>query len=285
MTFNVLIQGLLLTTYGLLCGGLFFERLMHGNARVSALLDVTQTARLRWVSRWLIAAILMTIFAYFGRVETFNDRRWLWLTWARVALLITIVALIRTRAHTGWPAIAACVALLITQSMLSRSAQLREPVLPIFGDSLHIVLFSFWIGSVALLTVIVSNIPVAASPAVSRALSAMIDRFSPFAVFCVAGLLIGGVAQAGHFIGSLDELVSTPYGRALLAKLACIVLLIGFGAWHQGIVAPKLRRWALLGDKSGVTVAHETRQLRLSLLAETAVAIGLLLIVGLIKSI
>jgi putative copper export protein len=279
MTPTVFLQGLLLTSYGFLCGGLFFERLMLGSAKVSALFDASLTVRLRWLSRCLIAAVLLTVFAYIARVETFNDQRWLWLTWLRVVVLIALVVLLRARQHSGWPAIILCLCLLATQSLLSRSALLREPILPVFGDWLHVVLFSFWIGSVASLAV--------AKPdgVVLRSLSVAVDRFSPFAMFCVAGLVLGGVAQAGHFINSFDELISTSYGRALVAKLVCVALLVGFGAWHQAHVAPKLRRWALLGAKSGVSIAVETRRLGLSLIAETAVAVGLLLIVGLIKRI
>ncbi len=285
MTPTVLLQGLLLTSYGFLCGGLFFERLMLGSAKVAALFDASLTVRLRWLSRCLIAAVLLTVFAYIARVETFNDQRWLWLTWLRVVALIALVVLLRARQHSGWLAIILCLCLLATQSLLSRSALLREPILPVFGDWLHTVLFSFWIGSVASLAVIVNSLSAKSDGAVLRALSVAVDRFSPFAMFCVAGLVLGGVAQAGHFINSLDELISTSYGRALVAKLVCIALLVGFGAWHQAHVAPKLRRWALLGAKSGVSIAVETRRLGLSLIAETAVAVGLLLIVGLIKRI
>jgi len=79
----------------------------------------------------------------------------------------------------------------------------------------------------------------------------VIDRFSPIALFCVAGLALGGIAQSAQFLGSVEALWTTDYGRALSAKLALFAVLVGFGAFHRQVLAPQVRRWALRRSEAG----------------------------------
>lgn len=280
----MVLNWLVLVSFVLLTGGMFAEAYFSGVSRAAAARDASETPRLRWLSWCLIAAFLATAFAFVDRnPREFPDNRWTMLTFARLGLLIGMLALLRARRQAGWLAMLLALALLATQSLLSRSARLGEPVLPVFTDWLHLALAAAWIGGVAWLAVVAAALMRAPEAAEQKAYSALIDRFSPFAMFCVLGLAIGGIAQAGHFIDSLDDLVNTAYGRALAVKLALFAVLLAFGAFHQFVVAPKLRNWALLGDKTRVDAAGEVRRWRITLLAEAGVAVALLVAVAIMK--
>ncbi len=198
------------------------------------------------------------------------DPRLMWL----VLLIILAAALWLQR--IGW-AIGVITPMLLLQSALSRSAMLVDWLLPSFTDWLHLTLAAIWLGGVALLGLVIM-------PAVLHdlahipALTSILRRFSPIATFCVLGLGLSGIIQAALFISDFNALFTTAYGQALLAKLALFILLIGFGAWHQQVMMPRLRqKFAKLGN----TLHH----LRLTLLAESATSLLLLFFVALMKSV
>ena len=187
-------------------------------------------------------------------------------------------------AREQWRALAIGVLLLQTQSFVSRSARLPEPVAPLLADWLHLMLAAVWLGGVAMLALIIAQVWRAPSRAMIAAISGMLQRFSPIALFCVLGLAFSGIAQAGLFLSGFDELWRTPYGITLSIKLALFVVLIGFGAFHQQRIMLVLRN-AVLGAKSEVLAARaeaEIARLRWSLLLESGVGVLLLLVVGML---
>ena len=73
----------------------------------------------------------------------------------------------------------------------------------------------------------------------------MLLRFSPLALACVVALAATGVLQALIDMGwSLSALTDTPFGRAVLIKVALLVALVGLGAVNRQRVVPGLRRLA-----------------------------------------
>ena len=176
----------------------------------------------------------------------------------------------------GW-AIGVMTLLLLLQSALSRSATLADWLLPTLTDWLHLTLAAIWLGGVALLGLVIMP-AILRDPAYIPALASILRRFSPIATFCVLGLGLSGIIQATLFISDFNVLFTTAYGQALLAKLALFGLLIGFGAWHQQVMMPKLRQKLA---KLGNTLHH----LRLTLLAESATSLLLLFFVALMKSV
>ena len=174
-------------------------------------------------------------------------------------------------------AIGVMTLLLLLQSALSRSATLADWLLPTLTDWLHLTLAAIWLGGVALLGLVIMP-AILRDPAYIPALASILRRFSPIATFCVLGLGLSGIIQATLFISDFNVLFTTAYGQALLAKLALFGLLIGFGAWHQQVMMPKLRQKLA---KLGNTLHH----LRLTLLAESATSLLLLFFVALMKSV
>jgi putative copper export protein len=283
----LVLEWLLLAAYTVLCGGLLAEWLLLLPARSAPLRDASDTARMRLFSWALIVAFLASALVFVTRSGSplrFADNRWLYLTVARLVLLILLLNLLRRRAHGSPLALLAAVVLLATQSALSRSALPQAGALQLAGDVLHLLLSSVWLGGVAWLTIVAAALstPAPDLPNRYRAYSAAIERFSPIAVFCVSALIIGGIAQAAAYIPDLTSLSTDAFGRALLAKLAVIAVLLAFGAYHQFLLAPRLRRAALLpgaGSDANVMAAF-----RRSLHAEALSGAALLGAVILMKA-
>lgn len=282
---NILWQGLLLCAYFALAGGFFVEWTALAGERTRVVREKTATARLRATSWALIAAFLTTAVAFIaargagGEVGTV-------VVWVRVALLLVMLVLLRNRVRGPWTTLAVLL-LLGTQSVLSRSA--GHGAFALLSDWLHLTLAAFWLGGVLMLVVIAGELARAPAASAVRSYGAAVDRFSPLALFCVAGLALGGIAQSAQFLGSFEALWTSDYGRALSVKLVLFAVLIGFGAFHQQVLAPRLRHWALQkSGASGVGDASDgsefARRFHLSLRLEALFAALLLTAVGAMKA-
>lgn len=196
---------------------------------------------------------------------------------ARAGLLAWLTGLWLARRDESPIALAPVAALLFSQSAISRSATAGD-VTPLLADWAHLACAAVWLGGVAQLALVHAPIAWRADDPSARAdLGAIVDRFSPWAMFCVLGLAVTGLAQSAAFVGGIDALWTTAYGLALSAKLAAFAALAAFGGFHQQVLAPKLRRWRAATDGAGLDAA---RRLRASLLAELAVAVAALLAAG-----
>jgi copper transport protein len=64
--------------------------------------------------------------------------------------------------------------------------------------------------------------------------------FSLLAVAAVGLLSVSGLYLTQLHLGSLEHLLSSPYGRVLLAKLALVALMLALGGYHQFVAQPQL---------------------------------------------
>jgi putative copper export protein len=270
-----------------LAGGLAFAPLLLRSPKAQPLRETTRLARRRWLLISLIAAAGLSVLAVLpGTSATeFPVERRAGVLVVRFLLCAVIAwAWLRQREESPW-LLAPAALLLLTQSLLSRSAALTDWLAPALADWFHLILASVWLGGVVLLAVALVPRVVSVSSdgmALMPALEAVLERFSPLAMFCVLGLGISGIAQSANFLRGFDQLLTTDYGRALSAKLVLFVVLIGFGALHQQVIMPRLRAWRLKRGQAAASAA--ARKFRVSLLAETAAGAALLLAVGLMKA-
>ena len=136
----------------------------------------------------------------------------------------------------------------------------------VLNDAAHVVAASVWMGTLAVL--VFAGIGAAASaqsasavlagapadrerlperdaprpPSLLPPLARMVSAFSRFALAAVALLVATGVVNAWLHLGSLDALVSTPYGRTLLLKLGLVAVAGSFGFYNWRVVRPALAR-------------------------------------------
>jgi copper transport protein len=148
-------------------------------------------------------------------------------------------------------------------------------------DLIHELATAAWLGGLVGLAVLAVPAALAlADPDRVRLAAAVVVRFSALALTAVALLVVTGVYRALAEV-SVDDLVDTGYGRALLVKLGLFAVLLVGGAYNRMVVHPRLER-AALGldpDDRGAGAA-----LRVSVRAELAVAFGLMVSVAVLIS-
>lgn len=182
----------------------------------------------------------------------------------RLALLGAIALALRGGRDESPGLIVAGAALILTQSLASRSAAQAEWVLPVLADWIHFTSAAIWLGGVAYLAVVLAPL-VLRRRQLLRDFGATIERFSPLAVMSVLVIGLTGIMQSAGFVGSSDALLGTDYGRALLVKLILFAGLIGFGAFHQFVLGPRLRAWRARAE----SVYEAARRFRVSIAIET----------------
>ncbi|HEY3341809.1 MAG TPA: copper resistance protein CopC, partial [Anaerolineae bacterium] len=162
--------------------------------------------------------------------------------------------------------------LLLSQSMLSHSAAQEAWLFPTLVDWLHLSAAAIWLGGIVMLALIVAP-PAVADPAHRMDLRHAIVRFSPLAITSTIVLSVTGLVQSINFVGSLNTLLVTAYGRIVLAKIGLLIALIGFGAFHRLFIAPRLH---LQAGQPEARALRTARQFRASVIGEAIV--GLLLL-------
>ena len=103
--------------------------------------------------------------------------------------------------------------------------------------------------------------------------ASMVNTFSPLALAAACSLVLFGVITAWRHLKTLSALWTTPYGYALLAKLALVALVFALGAWNWRRQRPRL------GSESAATGLR--RSARSELVAAGLVLLATALLVSL----
>ncbi|HKT76638.1 MAG TPA: copper homeostasis membrane protein CopD [Sphingobium sp.] len=185
------------------------------------------------------------------------------------ALLLTLVALAAGGRKAGHPALVTLTAAIAAATLAwSGHAAASEGVggsIHRIADALHVWAAAGWFGALlALLGAAFQKPPQVADTA------RMLERFSIFGTIFVATLILTGALNSVMIVGiaNLPALLHSLYGALLLAKLAlfaAMLLLAAANRWH---LTPRLQANAAL------------THLRLSLLVETVLALGILALVA-----
>jgi putative copper export protein len=150
------------------------------------------------------------------------------------------------------------------------------------ADVLHSWATALWLGGLAgLLTLVVPAIRRTGEEARTRLAAGVVVRFSTLAVSAVAVLVVTGVYRALAELSSLDDLVNTPYGQALLVKLVIFALMLVGGAYNRFVVHPRLERAALGLEPSDRGAAL---RLRTSVGVELVLALAVMIAVAVLGS-
>jgi copper transport protein len=198
----------------------------------------------------------------------------------RLALLAALVPVLWMVRHEGsddpvWRVIALTVSLgLLATPALSGHASAGDLVpAAIAIDVVHLAAVSVWLGGLLLLVA-------AVLPRRDHdELRSVVPRFSTVAFGAVAAIVLTGSLQSLRQVGSLDDLVSTTFGRLLLSKVAAFAGLVALGGWSRSVLH---RRLAAAQPPVALPVgpgaaradpdAETTRRLRRSVGIEVAVA-------------
>lgn len=102
----------------------------------------------------------------------------------------------------------------------------------------HIVAVAVWFGGVTFLALDLRRRR-AGDP---RGAAAVVRRFSTLATAAVVAAAGTGLVLAYSQIGSVRALWATAYGRAFLAKLSCVALVLAVGGYNREFLVPALAR-------------------------------------------
>lgn len=132
------------------------------------------------------------------------------------------------RRSIGWPLAAiGVVAGTLRGLFAGKWSQLVNPM--------HELAAGLWIGTLFVMVVVgLALVLRQETPADRRGAiaAAMVNDFSPLALACGALVVLFGVITAWRQLTPLSSLWTTPYGWALIAKLAVVAVVFALGAWN-----------------------------------------------------
>jgi copper transport protein len=163
-------------------------------------------------------------------------------------------------------ALAAGIVGAITATLVSHAAatgQISEAIL----DVTHVLAATAWAGGVMAMVAVLLPSARSIDPV---ELGRLVGRFSTLALIAVALLVTTGTVQSFARLVLLQDLWETPYGLALLTKIALLFLALGLGALNLLLWGPRLRRRAAAAaSRRGLTIgtAGETAAFAVILVA------------------
>jgi putative copper resistance protein D len=139
------------------------------------------------------------------------------------------------------------------------------------SDAVHLLATGVWLGGLLPLCVSLWHLQGPTTTAAEILARRVVHRFSALAFGCVASLVLTGSVNTWVLVGSVPALIGTPYGHLLLIKLALVGLVLAVAALNRYWLVPSLAA-------SGAVPA--LRPLARSVLLETTIGAGILLLVG-----
>lgn len=218
-------------------------------ANMSGSLEATD-----WEALWLVIAE-----THFGSV---------WVVRILLASL-TILVLLATKKVLEFrkvlllPIAATLLASLSGIGHTQHSGSLAE-MFHVTADALHLLAAGAWIGGLVILAVVLSH--------PSDDAERVLQRFSGMGYVAVSVLMLSGLINSWYLVGDVDRLVSTLYGRVLLAKLVVFVGMLALAVTNRFWLMPLLQK--------GTDAKVVLKNLRRHVLAEQTLGFLVVLLVS-----
>ena len=221
----------------------------------SAVLRDTDFGRV-WVVRLLLSAALVAVAALALRDTTAK---------LRAVGLVLAGGLLATVALTGH-------AQLETEApgLIHRTA-----------DAVHLLAAAAWVGALPPLLLLLAKTGPSREVAAPETAARRLQGFHAVGLAAVLLLAGTGLVNSWFLVGNVDHLVTTLYGRLLLAKLGLFLGMVGLAAANRLHLAPALARALGASGESGSVLSR----LRLVIGAELILAFLVLLVVSVMGAI
>jgi len=150
---------------------------------------------------------------------------------ARLLLFLVLIRLLR------WPGVGATLGAILVVSLAwcghaaAGSGQLG--LVHLVADCLHLAAAAAWLGGLVSLAGALHRPTAATVP--------MVRRFSTLGVAAVSTLAATGLTNSAFLVGTVGNLVTTPYGRALTLKLLLFCCMLCFAGMNRWWVLPRLQ--------------------------------------------
>jgi len=129
----------------------------------------------------------------------------------------------------------------VTATLVSHAAATAS-VLEVALDLVHVIAVSVWVGGLVALGWTALPFATVRNATEAKALGRGVWRFSLIALVAVSTLVTTGTLQSLRRLVLPQDLVETPYGIALLAKLVLLGAALVFGSLNLLVWGPRLRR-------------------------------------------
>ena len=247
-----LVRGLVLLSLASAMGGVVLGLLLSASAAPE--LEAARARLRRWVAACLLILLVATWAELLVRTQSMSG--------ASLGASVAAVPSILTGTHFGQilavRAAAAVVSLLLlaeraglfqafvllvmagivlTLSLTGHAADWGDVTLAVAVDWVHAVAASAWTGGVTALVLVAGR---REAPWSRESLAAVVPRFSRLAGICLLAVAVTGSSNAWTQLGGFSRLVTTAYGRVLIAKLAAVAVLVWLGALNRYVLLPRL---------------------------------------------
>ncbi|MGE5172825.1 MAG: copper resistance D family protein [Betaproteobacteria bacterium] len=111
-------------------------------------------------------------------------------------------------------------------------------------DWLHLLAALVWGGGLFILSLIILPNTVKAGEHAAPVLAEVSRRFSRIAGTAVLIIALTAVYNARVYVGSVEALLESPYGRIIIAKIVLFLVLLGLAAFNRYVSVPCLQEWA-----------------------------------------
>jgi copper transport protein len=189
-----------------------------------------------------------------------------------VARAVFLALLVGLASGPRWPeqhgrrlvALGLASAVVVSGGLVSHSAgAVDDRGLALGAEALHLLAVAVWVGGLLGFVRLFRASAAPLAPAATRQLGLAIPVFSQLAVPAVGLLGASGLILARVHVTAWRELLTTPYGRWLTAKLLVFAAMLALGGYHQLVIHRRLR--AAIAERRGhvAAVARFGRALRI----------------------
>lgn len=186
------------------------------------------------------------------------------------AALALLLALLLHWPRTRWLQLGAATAFVAAIAWIGHAGATPGPAgdVHVAADVLHLLAAAGWLGGLPALAVVLAQARRADRPPWRELAALATARFSWLGVACVGSLAASGAVNSWFLLGGVGDLIATDYGRLLLIKIGLFVVMVAIAAVNRFHLTPYL-------PASGAL-----RALQRNSLTETALGLGVLMIVG-----
>lgn len=139
---------------------------------------------------------------------------------------------------------------------------------PLAADAVHLLAAGAWLGSLPPLAMLLAAARRQKEPSWAAVTAVAVQRFSLLGLASIGALLASGIVNSWYEVGSLDHLVTTPYGQLVLVKLGLFAAIIAIAAVNRLYLTPRL------------AVAGAVHRLQNNSVVETVLGFAAILVVG-----
>jgi copper resistance protein D len=140
--------------------------------------------------------------------------------------------------------------------------------IPLAADALHLLAAGAWLGSLPPLAMLLATAWRQNEPSLAAITRVAVQRFSLLGLASVGAILASGIVNSWYEVGSISNLVTTAYGRLVLAKVGLFAAMMALAAINRFYLTPRL------------AMAGAVRSLHRNAVAESTLGLAVILVVG-----